>query len=60
MWKSQLQFLAIISFVAALILTALGGWSNMLGRPFILTERHAWNDGLFLMLVAIFFLVLSK
>ena len=52
--------LAIISFLMALALTALGGWSDILGRPFVVTKQHAWNDGIFMMLIAIFFLLLTK
>lgn len=59
MWKAQLQFLAMLAFGLALVLTGIGGWFNMLGRSFIITEQHAWNDGLFMMLVAIFLLLLS-
>jgi hypothetical protein len=31
----------------------------MLGKALVITEQHAWNDGLFLMMVAIFLLLLS-
>lgn len=58
--KTELRYAAIAAFVLALVLTGVGGWSNMIGRPIVLTERHAWNDGLFLMLAAIFLLLLSK
>jgi hypothetical protein len=57
--KTQFRYAAIAAFVLALVLTGLGGWANMMGRPIVLTERHAWNDGLMMMLVAIFFLLLS-
>ncbi len=59
MYKTQLRYAAILAFLFALIFTGIGGWSNMLGRAFILTEQHAWNDGLFLMMAAIFLLLLS-
>lgn len=51
---------AFAAFGLALILTGVGGWSNMMGKPIVITEQHAWNDGLFLMLVAIFLLILSR
>lgn len=59
MFKAQLRYLAILAFFVALILTGIGGWSNMLGRAFVITEQHAWNDGLFMIGVAIFLLLLS-
>lgn len=58
--KTELRYAAIAAFVLALVLTGVGGWANMMGKPIVLTERHAWNDGLFLMLAAIFLLLLSK
>jgi len=58
--KTELRYAAIAAFILALVLTGVGGWSNMMGKPIVLTERHAWNDGLFLMLAAIFLLLLSK
>jgi hypothetical protein len=60
MYKTQLRYAAILAFVLAFIFTGIGGWSNMLGRAFVITEQHAWNDGLFMMLVAIFLLFLSS
>ena len=60
MYKTQLRYAAILAFVIALILTGVGGWSNMLGRALVITEQHAWNDGLFMMMVAIFLLLLSS
>jgi thiol:disulfide interchange protein len=60
MYKNQLTFLAILVFLMALVLTGLGGWSDMLGKPFVVTKQHAWNDGLFLLGVAIFLLLLSR
>ena len=59
MYKQQLRYAAFVAFVIAIISTGLGGWMNMFGRPMLITERHAWNDGLFMMLVAIFLLLLS-
>ncbi len=59
MYAKQLRYAALFTFVVALILTGIGGWSNMLGKALVITEQHAWNDGLFMMLVAIFLLLLS-
>lgn len=58
-YKSNLRYAAVLAFIFALILTGLGGWSNMTGRPLLITEKHAWNDGLFMMIAAIFLLLLS-
>ncbi len=59
MFKKPLRYAAILAFVIALVLTGIGGWSNMLGKALVITEQHAWNDGLFMMMVAIFLLLLS-
>ena len=59
MYKAYLRYAAIVAFVVALVLTGIGGWSNMIGKALVITEKHAWNDGLFMMMVAIFLLLLS-
>lgn len=59
MYKRTFQLLAMLAFVVALVSTGLGGWANMTGQPILITEKHAWNDGLFMMMVAIFLLLLS-
>ncbi len=59
MFKKQLRYAAMIAFLFALLLTGIGGWSNMIGRALVITEEHAWNDGLFLMMAAIFLLLFS-
>ncbi len=59
MFTKPLRYAAIVAFVVALVLTGIGGWSNMLGKALVITEQHAWNDGLFMMMVAIFLLLLS-
>jgi Na+/H+ antiporter NhaB len=59
MMKTYLRYLAVLLFVVAIISTALGGWANMTGRPIIITDQHAWNDGLFMIMVAIFLLIFS-
>jgi NhaP-type Na+/H+ or K+/H+ antiporter len=60
MWKNQLQILAIVAFVFAFVFTGVGGWSDMMGSELRITKQHAWNDGIFLMLGAIFLLLLSR
>ncbi len=59
MYKVQLRMLAIVAFVMALIGTGLGGYSDMTNQPLMISKQHAWNDGLFLIGVAIFLLLLS-
>jgi hypothetical protein len=58
-FKASLRYAAIAAFVLALVFTGIGGWSNMIGKALVITEQHLWNDGLFLMMVAIFLLLLS-
>ena len=59
MFNKPLRYAAIVAFLIALVLTGIGGWSNMIGKALVITEQHAWNDGLFMMVVAIFLLLLS-
>ncbi len=59
MMKTYLRYFALLIFAAAVISTGLGGWANMTGKPIVITEQHAWNDGLFMILVAIFILLFS-
>lgn len=58
--KQTYLTLAVIAFFVSLILTALGGWADLLGTPFTISKQHAWNDGIFMMLIAIFLLLLAK
>jgi hypothetical protein len=60
MYKQTATILAILSFIVALILTGVGGLSDMLDRPLYFSKQHAWNDGIMMMLVAIFLLLLSR
>ncbi len=48
--------------VIALIMTGMGGWLNMTSNEMNirLTSQHSWNDGLFLMLLAILLAVMYK
>jgi hypothetical protein len=60
MYKNLFFTIAILSFIVALILTGVGGLSDMLDRPLYFSKQHAWNDGIMMMLVAIFLLILSR
>ena len=48
--------LAFLLVIIAILLTGFGGIVDMLNPPLTvrLTKEHAWNDGIFLMLIAIF------
>lgn len=49
--------------VLAIIMTGVGGILNMVapeGTIFRITSQHSWNDGLFLMLLAILLAILYK
>jgi hypothetical protein len=52
--KNFLLNLAFFLVAVASIATGLGGWADMTGQSFRLTREHAWNDGIFTVLVAIF------
>lgn len=58
--KSVLYFLAILSFIYSIILTGLGGMIDTRGAPLRITKEHAWNDGLYLLLLSIFFIVVAN
>lgn len=51
--------LAPLLLSLAVLLTTLGGWMDMTGRKKILgiSKKHAWHDGLFLVLLTIAFLL---
>ena len=52
--REILLYLAFFLVLMSTIATGLGGWSDMTGRPFLISREHAWNDGIFAVLVAIF------
>jgi len=46
--------LAIVALVCSVIMTGAGGYIDMTGRNiYALTREHAWNDGLYLVLVSV-------
>jgi hypothetical protein len=55
MKKAILQNFLIVVVILAILLTGLGGLMDMTGREKIgfLSKQHAWNDGLFLLILAI-------
>ncbi len=48
---------AIFVMVIAILMTGLGGSLDILKKGTI-TRKHAWNDGLFLAILAVFLLLL--
>ena len=54
------KWLLIFLVVAAFLATGLGGLQDMLGVQLIVTKQHGWNDGIFLMLTAIFVALVMK
>lgn len=51
------RLLAILVVVMAILMTGLGGlldsWKGA-GGGLVITRQHAWNDGIFLVLLGIF------
>ena len=54
------KWLLIFLVVAAFFATGLGGLQDMLGLQLVVTKQHGWNDGIFLMLTAIFVAIVLK
>ena len=50
---SPLQTAAVILLTIAFILTGFAGMMDMSYNQFQITRQHAWNDGLFLGIIAI-------
>ena len=53
-------WLLIFLVVAAFLATGFGGIQDMLGVRFPVTKEHSWNDGTFLILVAILVAIVLK
>ena len=63
MKRSHLLIWALAAI--AIVLTAVGGMINMTQKQrtpllFEITSQHAWNDGLFLMLLAILLAIMYR
>ncbi len=56
---SALQTAAVVLLVVAFLLTGFAGLMDMSYNQFQITRQHAWNDGIFLGIVAIFVLILD-
>lgn len=58
--RVALLYLAIALVGMSLISTGLGGWVDMMGgKPLFISREHAWNDGMYAILVAIFIVLVS-
>lgn len=58
---SQLKTVLLTALVTlAFLVTGLGGLQDILGIRLPMSKEHGWNDGIFLMLAAIFFAITLK
>jgi hypothetical protein len=57
---SPLHTAAVMLLAVAFILTGFAGLMDMSYNEFQITRQHAWNDGIFLGLVAIAVLMFDK
>lgn len=57
--RQLLVFISVFLVFISLLSTGLGGWVDMTGRPFVISREHAWNDGVYAVLVAIFLVLLA-
>lgn len=58
--KVLVLYLAMALVVMSLFSTGLGGWVDMMGgRPLSISREHAWNDGIYAVLVAIFLVLVA-
>ena len=59
--RNTLLTLAIVAIVLSLFLTGAGGMADMFGSYTSLrfSKEHAWNDGVYLALVAIFLVLVA-
>jgi hypothetical protein len=54
------KYILIFLVVAAFLATGLGGLQDMLGVRLMVSREHGWNDGIFLILVAILVAIVMK
>ena len=55
-----LRLVAIILIIVSAIMTGLGGMMDWLSSDFRITRQHAWNDGLYLAVMACTLLLLER
>ena len=55
------KWLLILLVTMSLLMTGAGGSMDMLGLSFMkLSSTHAWNDGMYLLVLAIFVMIAMK
>jgi hypothetical protein len=57
---SALRQIAVLLLVLAVLMTGVGGLTDFLQNDYRVTKRHAWNDGMFLVLMAIALILLDR
>jgi len=58
-YRKLLTMIAIVLFLVSLVMTSIGGGMDVLSSRTI-TKRHAWNDGLYMAVAAVFVLLLAR
>jgi hypothetical protein len=51
----KMKIITIVLLVLSVILMSMGGLSDLLGRSLLLSKEHYWNDGMYVVLVALLF-----
>ena len=58
--SSTKKYLLIFLVGMAFLVTGLGGFQDMFGITLPFSKEHGWNDGIFLILVAILVALVMK
>lgn len=48
---------ALFLVIIGVVLTAIGGWLDFKNFDFKISQRHFWNDGTYITILAIFILL---
>ncbi len=56
------MYVALAFFLVSLVSTGVGGMADMLRNRdgLVISREHAWNDGIYMILAAIFVLLVSR
>ena len=57
--RGLLLNIAIVLAFLSIVSTGLGGWIDMTNRPVIISREHAWNDGIYVVLLAILLVMIA-
>ncbi len=57
--RGSLLNVAIFLALMSLLSTGLGGWIDMTRRPVVISREHAWNDGIYVVLLAILLVMIA-